>query len=194
VTALAFTPGGDLIAVGDSAGNLFLGSPRGAETLRSARISTAVTAIAFSADASLLAAADAAGELRLWNVVAPEAPLARATLSEPARWIGFDETPGGLLVATDEWLHALMLDGGNIAITATRMRGNTTSGAAAIGRTGPAAVRIAEATAGGGAASREIPLRRPAPAASEPPEWRNWAAILALTLEGDTGSVRPATD
>jgi WD40 repeat protein len=154
-----------------------------------------VSAISFSRDSTLLASGDQAGNLILWDVSATEVALARASFPEPVRWIGFPRDGGGLLAATDEWLHALQRDGERLTIVATRMLASGAVGASDFVSTGPRAVRLIAASAAGGPASQAFDLE---PGAARPggpmpdalPE-RDWAGILGLELDGATGIVRP---
>jgi len=108
--ALAFAPDTSLLAVGDSAGNVFFAEPTGSVPLRSARAQSAVTSIAFSPDGRLVATGDDSGSLQLWDPQSG-APFGEAhALPLPIRWVAFAADGGRLFALTDHWVHALAID------------------------------------------------------------------------------------
>lgn len=191
--ALAFAPASDLVAVGDSAGNLFIGAPGAAETVRTARMSDAITAIAFSDDARYLASGDRSGALTLWDVSAGEAAVAAHVFPDPVGWIAFEGDGSGLLVATGKWLHELERAAMGLQVTGTRLLPARLTSSPGLTRVAPGTVRMLATSADGVPEMRELSTRA-RPAAVEPGTraliGRDWAAILGLTLDQATGTIR----
>ncbi len=197
VQAIAFAPSGALVAVGDSAGNVFLGSPRGGEALRSLRMPASISAIAFAPDSARLATADRDGNLTIWDVSATERPLATTTLAEAVRWISFGEATDRITVATEDWLQALVRveESDSLQVTGTRLLGTDIGSAAAFARVGETVA--AAAAAAGGASILSLSVDAPTSsdaaavaAAGAALPHREWSRILGLELDSSTGDVR----
>jgi len=107
--SVAFSPLADRWVVGDSAGNLFFGSPVDLSSTQAAKAQDAVLTIAFSPDGEVLATGDVSGRVQLWDPLGAQ-PLSDALVfSHPVRWVGFSEEGGFLVAQTDHWLHRLLI-------------------------------------------------------------------------------------
>ncbi len=103
VTAVAFSPGGKLLATAEGDGTVRLWNPAteqavGAPLRAGTSTISGVTAVAFSPDGRLLATADADGTLRVWNPAGGQAPLATRTVIGGVNGVAF--SPDGKLLAT----------------------------------------------------------------------------------------------
>jgi WD40 repeat protein/subtilisin-like proprotein convertase family protein len=190
--AVALAPTVDLVAVGDSAGNIFLGAPSGSETLRSALTRAAVTAIAFSPDSSLMASGDQDGNLVLWDVSATEVTLGAYDFSEPVTWIQFAADASSIVVRAGKWLHFVERAEVGLRVIATRMLPIQLGGAQTVAGAPNGTFWTLETSTGRGPALRALQTGTDAavdPLAAEPLISRNWAGIVGLELDVTTGSV-----
>lgn len=193
--ALAFSPEAELVAVGDSAGNIFFGAPRGSEPLRSARAQAAVGAIAFSPDAKLFATGDAAGNLQLWDAGTATSRGDPTVFPHALEWLDFSSDGRFLLTRSGHWMHRLELSGDALAIVDTRLLPVGLKADAVLGGAQAETVRLVGGPDTGRAAFLNLSLTRPAEAplpADSPELTRDWQAILGLTLDTRTGLVRSA--
>lgn len=118
--SVAFAPQGDRIAVGDSAGNLFFGEPRGSSPLPSVRADAAVTAVAFSSRGEWMASGDRQGDVQLWDAATGAAATDPKRFRHPISWIGFSDA-GDVFVRSGDWVHRLRADGGQLKIDGSRL-------------------------------------------------------------------------
>lgn len=195
VQSLSFSPDGGIVAVGDSAGNIFLGAPRGTEPLRAVRARAAVMAIAFSDDASVMASGDRDGELMLWDVLTAEPIESSYRLSEPVSWIAFVDDDRRIEVKSGPWVHALERTPSGLIVRATRLLPAGLGGDAVVAQGADGVLRGLAGAATGRFLIHEFelehPVVEPLPADSPLLE-RDWPRILGLELDPLTGSVRPA--
>jgi len=123
--ALATTvaPGSATVAVGDSAGNLFVADIAGGSTPRTARAQAGVTALAFTANGQQLASGDQSGRIQLWDVSDVRAISFAVVLSHPVRWLNFDADGRYLVAQTDHWAHRLQIEPNGLRVVASRLVG-----------------------------------------------------------------------
>ena len=119
--SVTFSPQAERMAIGDSAGNLFIASPTGAPPVRSVRAQDAVLTLAFSADGALLVTGDASGRVQLWDPQNARALGEPQSFPHPVRWVGFSAEGGYLIAQTDHWLHRLSVIGQNLTATDSRL-------------------------------------------------------------------------
>ncbi len=191
--AVAFSRQAELVAVGDSAGNIFFGAPRGAEPLLSSRAQAAIQAVAFSPDARLFATGDSGGNLQLWDVSTAAPNGEPSVFSHAVSWLDFSPDGRFVLARSGHWMHRLELTGDGLSIVNTRLLPVGLESDAVL--TGPQGetVRLVDGRETGRAAFHSLDLTRPAeePLPADSPELtRDWQAILGLTLDGRTGLVR----
>jgi WD40 repeat protein len=118
--SVAFAPQGNSVAVGDSAGNLFFGEPRGSSPLPSVRADAAVTAVAFSSQGEWMASGDRQGDVQLWDAATGAAATEAKRFRHPISWIAFSDT-GDVFVRSGDWIHRLRADGGMLKIDGSRL-------------------------------------------------------------------------
>lgn len=191
--AVALSPDAELIAVGDSAGNVFFGAPRGSEPLQSTRTQAAVRAVEFSPDAKLFATGDDAGSLQLWDASTALSRGAPSVFPHPVEWLDFSPDGRFVLARSGHWMHRLELTDAGLAIVDTRLLPVGLEADAVPASTQGEAVRLAGGRETGRAAFQTLDLTRPAepPLPGDSPELaRDWEAILGLTLDTRTGLVR----
>ncbi|MEE8305978.1 MAG: hypothetical protein V3R81_01870, partial [Gammaproteobacteria bacterium] len=116
VTALAFAPTNDLLAVGDIAGNLQWVAPRANVPMRAARAKGAVTAIAFASDGELVVSGTINGSLQLWNVASAAPVGAGLELWHRIRAIAFSADGRFVIAQTLHWIHWLQFVGESLQI------------------------------------------------------------------------------
>ena len=193
--ALAVTcaPGMELVAVGDTAGDIFLATLHGTAAPATARAQAAVLALAISADAKLMVSGDAAGNLQLWDTAQPETSRATHLFTDPVSWVAFDSTSTTVFAKSGAWIHELEIDSAGLTVVASRLLPI---------RLGPDAVPVrldgrlrwlsdpAATTPRYEDLSFEAPGLEPLPPDSA--FARDWPAILGLDLDPTTGTVRTA--
>jgi WD40 repeat protein/subtilisin-like proprotein convertase family protein len=189
--AVALAPGMELVAVGDTAGNIFLAPLRGTAPPGTARAPAAVLALAISADATLVISGDAAGNLQLWDAALPETSRATHLFADPVSWVGFGATGATVLAHSGAWVHELEMGPSGLAVIASRLLPI---------RIGPAAVparldgglRWLSDPAASAPRYEDMSLEAPAgePLPPDSPLFaRDWPAILGLHLDRATGSL-----
>ncbi len=191
--AVALSPDAELIAVGDSAGNVFFGAPRGSEPLQSTRTQAAVRAVEFSPDATLFATGDDAGGLQLWDAGTALSRGAPSVFPHAVEWLDFSPDGRFVLARSGHWMHRLELTEAGLAIIDTRLLPVGLEADAVLAGTQGEAVRLAGGRETGRTAFQTLDLTRPAepPLPEDSPQLaRDWEAVLGLTLDTRTGLVR----
>ena len=193
--AVTLADDADLVAVGDTAGNIFFGPPRGMQPLLSARAHAAVAALALSADGSRMLSGDAAGNLQIWDTAAADANRATYLFSDPVTWVAFGTDGETLLARSGPWVHELRIAADGPSVVATRLLPIRLGPAPTPAITGERAVRWLAGPAVGVPAYVDMALEA-ARVADLPPDSpllsRAWPAILGLSLDRATGTVRLA--
>jgi WD40 repeat protein/subtilisin-like proprotein convertase family protein len=179
----AFAPDSAMLAVGDTAGNVFLGEPDAPLSLRSARAQGAVRALAFTADGQWLASGDDAGSVQVWDAVTFEPIGAAHAFPHPVRWLRFTGSGLQLLVQTDHWIHRLAVSVDGLRVDRSRLLSlGIESGAAALSPDGER-LRLVGGRGVGRPIVHDIELARPsAPPLDADIFTRDWAGLLGLTL------------
>ena len=183
--AVAFAPDSGLVAVGDSAGNLFFAEPTGMAPLRSARAQSAVQALAFSPDGRLVATGDDTGTVQLWDPQTAAAVGEPLVFPQPVRWLDFNADGSRLFVHTDHWLHALVPDPAGPYVAASRLLPPGVEQGAVVALAGDR-VRLLGSAADGGPALRELSVTEPAVEplpADSPLLARDWSLALGLEID-----------
>jgi WD40 repeat protein len=192
--ALAVTcaPGMELVAVGDSAGDIFFAPLNGTAQPTTARAYAAVLALAIAADAKLVVSGDAAGNLQLWDRAMPETSRATHLFTNPISWVAFAASGSTVLAKSGAWIHELELNASGFTVVASRLLPI---------RLGPSAVPVrldgdlrwlshpATSALKYEDLSFETPSIEPVPADAALLA-RDWPAILGLDLDRATGTVR----
>jgi WD40 repeat protein/subtilisin-like proprotein convertase family protein len=192
VTALAFAPDSERIAIGDAAGTVVVAALAPDARVRgTARLDAAVTSLAFSPDGNRIAAADASGALAVLASADARVENTAHHWSQPIRWLDLGADGGSLLVATDSWLHGLAVTPG-LPPTSSKLFSWPAS-STALTAVSATAVGFAGVEAGGVLASGVVDLGAP-PSAVTPEASalvaHDWPAIFGLALN-DNGDPVP---
>jgi WD40 repeat protein len=107
VAAIAFAPDAASVAAGDALGTVLIARFVAPSRSANVRLAAAVTSLAFAADGSRIAVGDASGSITLVDAESGETRSTVRRWSSPIRWLDFSDDGGVLLVATDDWLHAV---------------------------------------------------------------------------------------
>ncbi|HEX6999754.1 MAG TPA: AAA-like domain-containing protein [Gammaproteobacteria bacterium] len=183
--AVAFAPDSSLVAVGDSAGNLFFAEPTGTAPLRSARAQSAVQTLAFSPDGRLVATGDDTGTVQLWDPQTAAAVGEAHVFPQPVRWLDFNADGSRLFVHTDHWLHALVPDPAGPYVAASRLLPSSVEQGAVVALADDR-VRLLGSGADGGPAFRELDVTEPAVEPLPPGSpllARDWSLALGLEID-----------
>ena len=188
-TALAFSVRGESLAVGDSAGNVFFGAPRGTDPWRSVRMASGVRALDFSADSRWLIAGDSMGRVQLWDAEAALASGDAVPFAHAVNWLRFSADGQSALVRSGPWIHRLKLD--DLSVAATRFIGAMLDGDAVVLGPSASSLRLVGGFSSGSTRASDVDLERPAlrPLSSQDLD-RDWQAMLGLELDPATGSIR----
>jgi WD40 repeat protein/subtilisin-like proprotein convertase family protein len=192
--ALAVTcaPAMELVAVGDSAGNIFLAPLNGAAQPATARAHAAVLALAISADAKRMVSGDAAGNLQLWDTAAPETSRATHLFTDPVAWVAFGAAGTTVLAKSGAWIHELEIQPGGFTVIASRLL-PIRLGPAAVPARLDAGLRWLSHPATSALKYEDLGFDGPGidAVATDPALLaRDWPAILGLDLDRATGTVR----
>jgi hypothetical protein len=177
VSAIAW--GGDVVAVGDGAGQVTLAPLGAGGPRRVLRIGAPLTALAFAPNGAVLATADVTGGVRLFRP-ADGAPLGEARrLAAAVRWLDFDSTSGVLLAATDDWFHSFAV-APDLAPLHSRLAPWRLE-RAGLATAGGERVRVTGFDARAALSSTVVDLAAATAPASVPE--RDWTAALGLKLD-----------
>jgi WD40 repeat protein len=187
----AFSPDGRILAVGDSAGNIYLASPGGTEGVLTIRGRSAVTALEFADTPAVLASGSSDGNLVLWDTLEARAIEGAHRFPAPIRWIGLGPGATRVEVQSGGWLYRLDRSLDEPAVTASsllpaRLRNRVVLAGA------PGQPFRALASAGGGRlvlAAVDLTPGDGTDAAGALAD-RDWRRVLGLELDAATGAVR----
>ena len=189
--ALAFAPDSSVVAVGDTAGNVFFAAPDGASNARpSLRAAAPISALAFAPDGGILASGDESGQVALWN------PLTGARLGEPrafrhaVRWLAFSADGTAMVVQTAHWAHRLTLgESGLVELDSHLLPTGLEAGAAFLA--GAERLEFVGVGSGGAPRAYELDTTTGSVAASVAASLdRDWPAVLGIDLDA-SGRVVP---
>jgi len=182
--ALAFSPAGSELAIGDGEALRLATLPGGTERMLAAH--GPLASVAFAPGGEYVAAGGADGTVQVWR--RGEALGAARVLPSAVRWVGFG-SDGVLLAATDRWLHSFAVGPAGLSPLHSRPVPGSPAVARALATAGEEAVRVLGFDGRGALRRADVDLAT-AGAAPAPPEVlsRDWAAPLGLTLD-DAGEV-----
>jgi WD40 repeat protein len=132
--AAAVAPDSSTVAVGDSAGNVFVADIAGSAEPRTARAQEGVTALAFSADGQRLASGDRSGRIQLWDPETVRTLGSALAFPHAIRWLGFSDDGQSLIAQTDHWAHRLVIAPGGLTVVASRLLDTDLEAGVAVGR------------------------------------------------------------
>jgi hypothetical protein len=190
---VGFSPDDALLAVGDSAGNLFFGEPAGSKPVRSSRAQGAVRHVAFAPDGRYVVTGDEAGNVQLWDPPTADAVGEAYVFPSPVHWVGFGADEAVVLARTDHWVHSLELGERGLQVVNSRLLPAGLEAGAALAALDGKRLRLV----GGRGLGRPVFVELEVGAApAEPlPEnspllMRDWSPILGMRLN-DNGVVVP---
>jgi WD40 repeat protein len=183
--SVGISPNSSTIAVGDSAGNLFIAPIPNAARVRSGRAQDAVTALAFTPDGGRLATGDRSGRIQLWNASTARPIGSALVLPHLVRWIGFSADGEALIAQTDHWVHRAEVAAARLTVTGSRLtRLSAATGAAVLGSAGEA-LRLVGGGGLGAVYLEEVDWQQPfqrAGALNAAVLERDWPRLLGLEL------------
>jgi hypothetical protein len=185
----------DLVAVGDTAGNVFFGPPDQPRSMLSARAHGAVLALAISADGTLVASGDAAGNLQLWDALTAETSRGTYLFPDAVSWVGFDADGDTVYARSGAWVHEVRIAADVFAVAASRLLPAGVGPDATPVVMGEGKLRFLTGQAVGDPTHADLDVSTPriAPLPPDSPLLaRDWPAILGLNLDPGTGTVRSA--
>jgi hypothetical protein len=189
--AVAFARDSSLVAVGDSAGNIFLTTPGRADGLLAVRGRSPITALGFGRDSTRLVSGGRDGHVVLWDTLTA-APLGGARFfPDPVRWVDLADDGETVFVVSGAWLHRI--EGAATpepAIVQSRLLPEALRDARAFARR-PDGYLFGIGLAGGGRlAPAEIDLDGDVATVPREIAARDWDRVLGLALDPATGDVR----
>jgi WD40 repeat protein len=193
--AVAVSADAGLIAVGDTAGNIFFGAPRGPGPLLAARAHAAVTSLALSRDLGRIASGDSAGNLQIWNTADDDTQLATYLFQEAVSWVEFSWDGAAVFARSGPWVHELRMNADGLRVVASRLLPIGIGPQAMAAVTGDDSIRWLAGATTGEPAYADIDMDRAGATAlpADPSRLeRAWPAILGLDLDRSTGTVRIA--
>jgi WD40 repeat protein len=205
--AVAFAPDGELFAVGDSSGNIFLLGPGGTQGVQAIRGRSPINVLRFADSPELLASGSSDGNFVLWNTLEGRAVSGARRFSAPVHWIGFSSGESRIRVQSGSWLYDLDQDAADLAVTAATLlpTGVRSGPALAESASEPPMIRALASVGGGQLALAEIwPVAAapefsagqselssgPAVAPEISGDGRDWRWILGLEIENESGRVQ----
>jgi subtilisin-like proprotein convertase family protein len=189
--SVAFSADSRLLAVGDSAGNIFLATPGGTAGLLTLRLRAPITALAFAPEPGMLASGSSDGDLVLWDTLTASAIEGAHRFAAPIRWI--DLSPGAteIHLKSGAWLYTLDRSADTPRVTASRLLPDRLRNAPSLAFTGPATIRGLAIAGGGHLELEDIGLGADAGGLATELPHRDWHWVLGLELDRATGRVRP---
>ena len=186
--AIAISPDGLLVAVGDSAGNIYFATPDSGIGVQTIRGSASITALAFGLTRDELVSGNGAGDLVFWDTVAATSVGAARRFSGPIRWIEVGSDGQGISLQSGAWLHRIGRGADPPAVLASRLLPELLRPMPALGLVDGSLVRGLASRGGGRLALADLALG-PADAAAVLPDL-DFGRILGLSLDAATGAIQ----
>jgi hypothetical protein len=186
--AIAVSADSQLVAIGDSAGNIYLAAPDRPGTVQTIRGRAAVTALAFGSSGGLLASGSSDGDLAFWDAHSLSAVSAAQRFTGAIRWIELAGDAGTVWLQSGTWLHRVDRSVAPPAIDSSRLLPELLRPAPALALVDGGLVRGLASRGGGRLALADVPLG-PSPARDLLPD-RDFGQVLQLVLDSATGAVQ----
>jgi WD40 repeat protein len=183
--AIAISADSLIVAIGDSAGNIYLASPDMQQGVQTLRGRTPISALAFGQTRELLASGSADGDLVLWDTLAGTAIAGAYRFKGSIRWIEFSGDASTVWLQSGVWLHRLDRGVDPPAIAVSRLIPEELRPAPALALIDDALIRGLANRGGGRLALVDIALGPTASAADWPD--RDWTRVLGFRLDSATG-------
>ena len=194
--AVTFSPDSRVVAVGDSAGNIFLAAPDGTQGVLTIRGRSPITALRFGESSSILASGSSDGSLVLWDTLEARVTEGAYPFSAPVSWIGFSADASQIRLRSGAWLHTLDRSGPEAVVTASSLLPSRLRNQSVLAPMADSALRAFAHSGGGRLILADIELVPRAladpqdPAIPVPVTGRDWHAVLGLELDTASGVVR----
>ncbi len=189
--AVSIAPDSSTVAVGDSAGNVFVAAIDDASSPRTARAQAGVTALAFDPTGERLASGDRSGRIQLWNPDNARALGSALVLPHSIRWLGFGADGEALIAQTDHWVHRLDIGPAGPFVAASWLVGVDVEEGVPIAPGGES-LRLVGGRDLGLVDVQEIALRGTASqveSTESPVLNRDWMGILGLAIDGSANVI-----
>jgi WD40 repeat protein/subtilisin-like proprotein convertase family protein len=192
--SVAFSPDARILAIGDSAGNIYLASPDGTQGVLAIRGRSAITALAFADTPEILASGSSDGNLVLWDTLEARAIEGAHRFPAPIRWI--DMAPGATEIGLQSggWLYRLDRSGAEPAVTGSSLLPASLRDRPALARIGGRRFRAMANAGGGHLVLADVDLTPTGTQGADTAAMlagRDWARVLGLMLDPATGAVSP---
>ncbi|MGD8340871.1 MAG: proprotein convertase P-domain-containing protein, partial [Gammaproteobacteria bacterium] len=201
--ALAFSPAGNVMAVGDAAGNLYILAPDGTQGVRAIRGRSPINVLRFTGTPEVLASGSDDGNLVFWNTLDGQAVQGALRFSAPIRWVDFSADESEAHVQSGSWLYQLTRNEAEFAVTAARLLPAYLRAEPALTQHEGPSIRALAVAGGGRLALADIPLTAAPPRTASGNEARaaeadtltviearNWRRAMGLEIDPAGGSVR----
>jgi WD40 repeat protein len=185
--AIAVAADSRLVAVGDSAGSIYLAPPDSRIGVQTIRGRAAITALAFGGTSERLASGSDDGDLVLWDTVTASAIEPARRYPGPIRWIEIADDAGSVWLQSGVWLHRLDRSVDPPVVVASRLLPELLRVSPAFGRVDGTRVRGLASRGGGRLALADLTLGPTGSAALLPD--RDFSRVLGLRLDPATGAV-----
>lgn len=203
--AVAFAPDGEVFAVGDSSGNIFLLGPEALQRVQAIRGRSPINVLRFADSPDLLASGSSDGNFVLWSTLEGRAVTGARRFSAPVHWIGFSSDESQIRVQSGSWLYDLARNAADLDVTAATLLPTGVRSGPALAQSEAPMIR-ALASAGGGrltladiwpvasvteSSADQTPMSAGPNVAREiAGDSRDWRRILGLEIEAESGLVR----
>lgn len=186
--ALAVAPDSLLVAVGDSAGNIYFATPVSGSGVQTIRGRSPITALAFGPVRDELVSGNGDGDLVIWDTAAATSVGAARRFAGPIRWIEVGSDGRSISLQSGVWLHRVDRDVDPAAVVASRLIPELLRPIPALGLVDGNLMRGLAIRGGGRLALADLALG-PAAADAALPDL-DFGRILGLSLDGETGAIR----
>jgi WD40 repeat protein len=185
--AIAVAADSRLVAVGDSAGSIYLAPPDSRIGVQTIRGRAAITALAFSGTSERLASGSGDGDLVLWDTATASAIEPARRFPGAIRWIEIADDTSSVWLQSGVWLHRLDRSLDPPVVVASRLLPELLRPSPALGRVDVARVRGLANRGGGRLALADLTLGPTGSVALLPA--RDFGRVLGLSLDPVTGTV-----
>ncbi len=186
--AIAVSPDGLLVAVGDSAGNIYFATPDSGIGVQTIRGRSPITALAFGLARDELLSGNGDGDLVIWDTAAATSVGAARGFSGPIRWIEVGSDGRSMSLQSGVWLHRVDRAADPPAGVGSRLIPELLRPSPALGLVDGNLVRGLAIRGGGRLALADLALG-PADADVELPDL-DFGRILGLSLDVTTGAIQ----
>jgi hypothetical protein len=194
--AVAIADDSRIVAVGDSAGNIFLATPDASAGVLTIRVSSPITALDFAGEPALLASGSRNGDLVLWDPFSVST-VASLRFPAPIRWLELADDGASIRVQSGSWLHDVARGAGMPEVRRSRLLPESLRRGAALVGMADGSLRALANAGGGRLEFRTLgevadpafgEAADPAAGAVAIPD-RDWQTVLGMRLDTATGAI-----